>query len=383
MSAHRKTRYLRLEGTLSDRISWGLPMLGAIFLIGLGVYSFFSFSSPEYGGGMIIMGILLLVFSWREAIRAISGETFLVLERGIVSERAFSPKGITLWKKYLDDIVVMLYEVKYLNRTEYSTKVKRYYVLDIRSAGAPSPLDLPLESRYSKSLRFMDRFSLWKIISSYSRLRVIAEDIANALGIEVIDDVAMKRILPGAYGDTLLELREKGELKARPLENLLTDLQYKRIRVRRSGNIIEAYFPLGLKWKSLSFAVLVTFTGIIVYAIFKAGGAPWLGALILAFGVIWLIIILISSLSRWRIVLTPERLIAQLIALGFLPVISVSIPMDRIVGTIWDSEEDRDPEVLIVFWRRGGRGFLNLGTLKGDSHRYLDHLIRSYIRDLM
>lgn len=383
MTAYEKARYLRLEGTLSDRISWGLPILGSIFLIGLGIYSLFSSSSPEFGGGMILMGLLLLILSWRETIRAISGETFLVLERGVVSERAFSPKGITLWKRYLDDIVVMLYEVKYINRTEYSTKVKRYYVLDIRIADAPSPLDLPLEARYSKFLRFMDRFSLWKIISSYSRLRVMAEDIANALGIEVIDDVAMKRILPGAYGDTLLELKERGELKARPLENLLTDLQYKRVRVRRSGDIIEAHFPLGVKWKSFSFALLVTFIGIIVYAMFKAGGIPWLGALILAFGVIWLIIILIASLSRWRIVLTPERLIAQLIVLGFLPVISVSIPMERIVGTIWDREEDKDPEVLIVFWRKGGRGFLNLGTLKGDSHRYLDHLIRSYIRDLV
>lgn len=168
---------------------------------------------------LLLIGVIFYLMIWYPINKYLRLGIYLVVEDGKISERVGGPDGKVQWEADLKDTSILL---------------RREYARSSRGSSKPVYVLVVIASEEMGSGAITRRDKLKITDDDYLPVRMIAEDIANALGVEVRDTVEEEFITPGEYGVSLLSKALSGVLEAPPLEQLLRDGKLRKLLKLRS-----------------------------------------------------------------------------------------------------------------------------------------------------
>ncbi len=317
---------------------------------------------------LLLIGAIFYFMIWYPINKYLRLGVYLVIEDGKISERIGGPDGKVQWEADLEDVSVLLRR-EYIRSSRGSSKV--VYALVVI---ASEKMEGGAISRRDK-LKITD--------DDYLTVRLLAEDIANALGLEVRDTVEEEFITPGEYGVSLLSKALSGVLEAPPLEQLLGDEKLRKLLKLRllSEDTLSIQISPSIEFE---YIIPTAVAGFFLWSIYTwKQGVPefFLFDVMLLLALVAFVynsaLLFFPVLSTFEITLTPERVIVKQKLFGGITLRTLNIPIDSVTDL-----NVLKGKTYLFFWRDNARDKVKIGVLGREEFEALRDLIYSYINHI-
>ncbi len=314
---------------------------------------------------LLLIGVIFYLMIWYPINKYLRLGIYLVVEDGKISERVGGPDGKVQWEADLKDTSILL---------------RREYARSSRGSSKPVYVLVVIASEEMGSGAITRRDKLKITDDDYLPVRMIAEDIANALGVEVRDTVEEEFITPGEYGVSLLSKALSGVLEAPPLEQLLRDGKLRKLLKLRSlsEDILSIQIAPSIEFE---YIIPTAVAGFLLWSIYTwRQGVPEfflidiMLLIILVTFIYNLGLLLFPVLSTFEITLTPERVIVKQKLFGGITIRTLNIPIDSVTDL-----NVLKGKTYLFFWRDNIRDKVKIGVLGREEFESLRDLVYSYI----